>query len=245
MHSWAEVEHDLVYKPLQGNLSQDEYAILDELNGLVIAGEIALERLQRAGESRVAEKGRAFSNHYDLAAFLLNQAAAILKSPEPEALLGRINVLYRLLADIDKATPDALQPYLESLTTDFERRPLADQIIDKLLAESPERYAVYDRLKLEESGERSAATTTGDVQSGLLHVSMGRFLARWIEFESEIRKRAKSKFPNDTRFAIPTGLVLQALDFDKETLSQAERIRRFRNMLVHGIEVLSKGYSSE
>jgi ppGpp synthetase/RelA/SpoT-type nucleotidyltranferase len=66
MHAWAEVNHDLVYKPLQGNLSDDEYAILDELNGLVMAGEIALERLQRSGETRVATKGRVFSSHYDL-----------------------------------------------------------------------------------------------------------------------------------------------------------------------------------
>lgn len=43
MHAWSEVEHDLVYKPLQGGLSTEEYAILDELNGLVMAGEIALE----------------------------------------------------------------------------------------------------------------------------------------------------------------------------------------------------------
>ena len=49
MHAWSEVEHDLVYKPLQGTLSDEELAILDELNGLVLAGEIALERLQSAG----------------------------------------------------------------------------------------------------------------------------------------------------------------------------------------------------
>ncbi len=48
MHGWSEVEHDLVYKPLQGHLSVEEYAILDELNGLVMAGEIALERLQKS-----------------------------------------------------------------------------------------------------------------------------------------------------------------------------------------------------
>ena len=42
MHAWSEVEHDLVYKPLQGTLSDEELAILDELNGLVLAGEIAL-----------------------------------------------------------------------------------------------------------------------------------------------------------------------------------------------------------
>src|SRR5690554_5157620 len=42
MHAWAEVEHDLVYKPLTGELSYEEYAILDELNGLIHSGEIAL-----------------------------------------------------------------------------------------------------------------------------------------------------------------------------------------------------------
>jgi ppGpp synthetase/RelA/SpoT-type nucleotidyltranferase len=65
MHAWSEVEHDLVYKPLQGSLSEDEYAILDELNGLVLAGEIALERLQRAGESRVSTSGREYRSNLD------------------------------------------------------------------------------------------------------------------------------------------------------------------------------------
>ena len=93
MHAWAEVEHDLVYKPLQGMLSQDEYAILDELNGLVMAGEIALEHLQRAGEARVAIGGRAFINHYDLAAHLLNAAAPSLKRPVTDTVLGRVDLL--------------------------------------------------------------------------------------------------------------------------------------------------------
>ena len=47
MHAWSEVEHDLIYKPMQGTLSEEELSILDELNGLVLAGEIALERLQQ------------------------------------------------------------------------------------------------------------------------------------------------------------------------------------------------------
>lgn len=93
MHAWAEVEHDLVYKPLQGKLSEEEYSILDELNGLVLAGEIALERLQRAGERRVATSGRLFDNHYDLAAYLLNRAAPLLTGANPEAIIGRVDVL--------------------------------------------------------------------------------------------------------------------------------------------------------
>ena len=43
MHAWAEVEHDLVYKPFSGELSEEELAVLDQINGLVLSGEIALE----------------------------------------------------------------------------------------------------------------------------------------------------------------------------------------------------------
>jgi ppGpp synthetase/RelA/SpoT-type nucleotidyltranferase len=63
MHAWSEVEHDLVYKPFEGTLSDEEYAILDELKGLMIAGEIAFERLQKAGETRVAASERQFENY--------------------------------------------------------------------------------------------------------------------------------------------------------------------------------------
>ena len=66
MHAWAEVEHDLVYKPASGELSQEEYSLLDQLNGLVLAGEISLEQLQKAGEIRVASGARPFANHYEL-----------------------------------------------------------------------------------------------------------------------------------------------------------------------------------
>jgi ppGpp synthetase/RelA/SpoT-type nucleotidyltranferase len=37
MHAWSEVEHDLVYKPFSGDLSREELAILDEINGLVLS----------------------------------------------------------------------------------------------------------------------------------------------------------------------------------------------------------------
>ena len=57
MHAWSEVEHDLAYKPFSGELSEDEHAILDEINGLVLAGEIALERLQKAVKRRVGRTG--------------------------------------------------------------------------------------------------------------------------------------------------------------------------------------------
>jgi len=78
MHAWSEVEHDLIYKPLQGDLSQEELMILDEINGLVLSGNIALERLQKAGQDRINNSNSdELLNHYDLASFLLSRSSDI------------------------------------------------------------------------------------------------------------------------------------------------------------------------
>ena len=53
MHAWSEVEHDLAYKKMTGSVSREEYECLDEINGLVIAGEIALNRLQALSKQRI------------------------------------------------------------------------------------------------------------------------------------------------------------------------------------------------
>ena len=58
MHAWAEVEHDLTYKQKKGTVSYDEHESLDEINGLVLAGELSLQRLQRISELRIASEGK-------------------------------------------------------------------------------------------------------------------------------------------------------------------------------------------
>jgi ppGpp synthetase/RelA/SpoT-type nucleotidyltranferase len=110
MHAWAEVEHDLVYKPLAGDLSEEEYAILDQLNGLVMAGEIALERLQKAGETRVASADTKIANHYDLAVHLLSRAAGLTEEPISESGLGRVDLLFDLIRELGIDTPGLLKP---------------------------------------------------------------------------------------------------------------------------------------
>jgi hypothetical protein len=119
MHAWAEVEHDLVYKPYEGELSDEEYSLLDQLNGLVLAGEIGLEQLQRAGEARVAVVGRPLANHYELAALLLSQASMANDEPVTDAGLGRTDLLFELLVRLGLNTPGDLQPYIEALHGDL------------------------------------------------------------------------------------------------------------------------------
>jgi ppGpp synthetase/RelA/SpoT-type nucleotidyltranferase len=54
MYAWAEVSHDLIYKPRMGQLTQAEYQLLDELKAIVSAGEHTVTQLQELVQSRVA-----------------------------------------------------------------------------------------------------------------------------------------------------------------------------------------------
>lgn len=69
MHAWSEVEHDLTYKQKKGDVSYDEYESLDELNGLVLAGELSLRRLQRTSDLRMEAEKKMFASHYQLASY--------------------------------------------------------------------------------------------------------------------------------------------------------------------------------
>ncbi len=235
MHAWAEVEHDLVYKPEQGRLSDDEYAILDQLNGLVLAGEIALERLQKAGEARIAARERRFANHYELAAYLLDKAASVLKGPAPDSAIGRVDLLYSLLDKLELATPQALETYLSALSGDTERRPLAEQIVDQLLAEDESRYRLYEEIKA--ARHRISLEEQEGIAAPQAQQAIGLFLTRWIELERLIRQIVFQR-TGEHRAALPTSRMLESLQISNaRTRTEIEAIRRLRNNLVHGIQI--------
>jgi ppGpp synthetase/RelA/SpoT-type nucleotidyltranferase len=232
MHAWSEVEHDLVYKPFEGTLSDEEYAILDELNGLVIAGEIALERLQKAGETRVAGSEREFVNHFDLASHLLSRTALEAHGPLADSALGRVDLLFELLKRLNLLTPELLKPYLDAVHHDTERRPIAEQIIDRLLAEEESRYKVYEEIRAarplsvraEEAVEPSAAE---------LHGAIGHLLAEWARLERVVRDMYPSS--DQRRGVVPTAKMMDRFVPD---VREFERIRRMRNGVVHGVDVV-------
>ena len=235
MHAWSEVEHDLVYKPLQGQLSEDEYAILDELNGLVLAGEIALERLQRAGDLRVSAHDREYTNHYDLASSLVEMAREKLAGLNiHDAVIGRVDLLFHLLREVGMNTPEQLAKYVSALHTDFERRPLAEQVIDQVLSEDPARYATFEQIRLLDVPV--TAPSASDLPRVTQSEAIGHFISLWIEYEKMIRTYAASK--GFKEFGMPSLRVLRSVEGLPEDVAEAaERLRRFRNQLVHGIEV--------
>ena len=232
MHAWSEVEHDLVYKPLEGDLSEGEYATLDLLNGLVIAGEIALERLQKAGETRVADSERKFVNHYELAIHLLSRASTISGGPVSDSGLGRVDLLFSLLVRLGIDTPELLAPYLEALHGNLELRPLAEQVIDALLAEDDSRYGIYRSVRAE--AHRPAVEQ--DFEDQDIYRQVGIFLKNWIELERLVRNLASDK--GQSRLVMPPSRQLQHLQLlDPDMRREIDFLRRVRNNVVHGIEL--------
>jgi ppGpp synthetase/RelA/SpoT-type nucleotidyltranferase len=240
MHAWSEVEHDLVYKPLQGKLSEDEYAILDELNGMVLAGEIALERLQRAAENRVSTHDREYSDHYDLASSLLKLSRVKLGVQSVhDSSIGRVDLLFALLKQLDLNKPEKLAKYIDALHADLEKRPLAEQVIDQILAEDQSRYSAFVNIRSLEVPSLTFLTT--DTHRISQSEAIGEFIAHWIDFEHILRSMAEKN--GERSIGVPTIKILNRMDTSMPEVQQiANRLRQFRNMLVHGIEVPDAEY---
>jgi ppGpp synthetase/RelA/SpoT-type nucleotidyltranferase len=148
MHAWAEVEHDLAYKQVDGGLSEEEYAILDELNGLVLTGEIALERLQKAVENRIQNLNRPFHNHYELAAYLYEKIHTQTRRKADDATLpmGRVDILLQLLQRAGLDQPRELAHYAVQVNPNATHKPVADQILEHVLRDNPSLEGMYEQI---------------------------------------------------------------------------------------------------
>jgi ppGpp synthetase/RelA/SpoT-type nucleotidyltranferase len=129
MHAWSEVEHDLVYKPYSGDLSKEELAILDEINGLVLAGEIALERLQSAMAIRT-EKSAKIDDKYELTNYIVNK----FKNKE-NVKFGNTFLINNFLKTNKKIDTKILDEYLNLINLE-DKETISNQLLDIYMNDS-------------------------------------------------------------------------------------------------------------
>lgn len=219
MHAWSEVEHDLVYKPVNGELSEEEYSILDELNGLILAGEIALERLQAAGNDRVT-KNRAFNNQYEVAAYLYNKFLPKVKDVT-ELNIGNIDLLYKLMKKSGIENFTELNKYIKNVNTQ-NIQSISSQIIDNIIEGDEEKY-----------NELSKLIKSRTAISSELNSEIGNFITYWIRLEQLTDKLSEEKGMNPrNKYSINN---LKQFLSSKDIYLLLE-IRSFRNRIVHGIK---------
>lgn len=224
MHAWSEVEHDLIYKPLQGSLSYEELSILDELNGLVMAGEIALERLQSAGNERIKNKNTTFSSQYDLASYLYNYLSVNFKQEDVELRMGNVELLFQLLRKLKILKVKEIEPILKSVKFEKDRRNISQQIIDQIITGSEKRYQIYQQLR---SGS--------DEPDEDLTQAISYFFKQWVQLEATLN-RAAAKSTTRTQGAFNINTLKRLNILDKDLANRVGVLRRTRNVLIHDIE---------
>jgi ppGpp synthetase/RelA/SpoT-type nucleotidyltranferase len=218
MHAWAEVEHDLVYKSTGAFLSQDEYAILDELNGLMYEGEMALERLQTAAKRRINAEQQPFSNHYELSSYLNDQKRRALPGPECRFSVGRTDVLFQFLKTIGLNSVPALRPILQACSFSPEEEPLAQQIVDHLLVGDADLYREWDQARITVGAFDPFGTLYETVSCFSEDGGLGAFMRSWIAVEQVLGETLYKVLKGE-----PSDLVLDACA--AENLRRAKQLR--------------------
>jgi len=227
MHAWSEVEHDLVYKPFSGTLSKDEIAILDEINGLVLSGEIALERLQSAMSERT-KKHKEIKNKYELTNFLLSN---LNKDYLNKIKLGDTFLLNNYLNTIKNLNTEDFNNYINKINIDL-KESVTDQLLNMLLVEfyDEKKPNLKDYFKNLHISERKAS-------------SFESFVRCWVVLEKAVREILREDKINTNKYLIPDFKVLQAKNI--LTIKEANdlrQLRQIRNYLLHGIETPAEEY---
>lgn len=225
MHAWSEVEHDLVYKPLQGSLSEEELAIIDELNGLVLSGEIALERLQSAGDKRILNKKSSFDSQYDLASYLYNYLSSNFRKEDVELRMGDIELLYRLISCLEMNSVKAIEPVMKSVKFEKDKRNISQQIIDQIITGNEMHYETYQKLR----------TVNHEIDEDAA-LAIRSFLDSWVPLENLLNHITYHGSPRQ-RGAFHINSLKRMNLLDSDCIGAIVSLRKLRNMLIHDIEI--------
>ena len=226
MHAWSEVEHDLAYKKLMGAVSREEYECLDELNGLVMAGELVLNRLDQLSRQRI-QSLTTFDSHYALATFLTNWQNEKGCGTRP---LGNVEILFESYRGRDVLTTEYVRKQLallEKLDWTASPVPLAGQLLD-LFASQNNRTIVTDNVTdtVLEIGEENPDIPT--------KAQLDSFQRRWNALEDRVKKSLVNmgQVP-DCR---TTKLMMVEVDhtLTREFADEFNRLRAIRGQLVYG-----------
>lgn len=218
MHAWSEVEHDLVYKPFSGKLSDEELAILDEINGLVLTGEIALERLQKAITERTQQQAE-ITDKYDLTNLMFNNYYNNFK----DINFGNTEYLANYLKAIQKIDTSQIAEAMKRISQNINES-FSDQLFQNILAIN----------KNEDNLKKYFSQITSDKKkvSGF-----ELFTKTWITFEKAIAQLNEENGNLNRKNFIPNLEIVQNVSkLTQKEIEQIKRLRKIRNQMLHGYE---------
>ncbi|MDF2840390.1 MAG: hypothetical protein K0Q99_1162 [Clostridia bacterium] len=240
MHAWAEVEHDLAYKPKVGSLSEEEHRILDELNGMVLSGEIALERLQKAFNQRISKIQHSFNNHFELAALIREKVKMDLSY---NTYMGRADILFRFLQKVNMDKPEDIFKYIEVASNIKQTRTIVRKMVDLILEDYPQYYNSYIEAKYEVYGITAHLAEESLDFTQLNNAKLYEYVELWGELQAAVKKlyeAVEGKKCEDGQkadiYECRLIKMLQLLDISDEQVDEARYLYNLRNTVLFGAE---------
>ena len=114
MYAWADVYHDIIYKPFYGKITSDERTFLEIVNGLVHTGELALSQLQTSLLLRQEIEHSSFKTTRALGIWLTETLGY-------SADLEHLDLLGTFLSLVDVNTPAKLRPIISKNSSSLIR----------------------------------------------------------------------------------------------------------------------------
>lgn len=222
MHAWSEVEHDLVYKRKSGDVSFDEHEALDEINGLVLTGELALQRLKRVFELRKENENRTFENHFQLASYMYDRISSIhgIKNPN----LGDVQSLFLLLKHKNRLTIKKVNNDLKNIDPNSDI-PFSTQILEKYIDSAEIMNLVAENNYIKNSSNTSLQIPS----TNLVQV----FFKKWTKLEKTIKKFVNQTNIYNNKYVNTYNQIENSGLFDLNFIENFKSIMKIRNEMVH------------
>ncbi|MGQ4732376.1 hypothetical protein ACUN3E_32590 [Streptomyces sp. Ju416(a)] len=131
---------------------------------------------------------------------------------------------------------------ISSLHENLEERPLADQVIDAIISEDPERYRRFEEIQFQMSF--SSMKPPSSDQPTVSEEIVGRFWSKWTALEKTLRELAVPD-PEDTRFMGVGALINRIPNLTEPLKRELNYLRRIRNDLVHSGETPGAAFLQE
>ncbi|MDD4972209.1 MAG: RelA/SpoT domain-containing protein [Paludibacter sp.] len=221
MHAWSEVEHDMVYKPFTGNLSIGELAILDEINGLVLAGEIALDRLKILTNTRTSQHF-SIDSIYELNNFIIKN---IDLADLNKIRMGDTYLLFTFLKSVKKLDMKEFKSYIKRVNFDSEIS-LTEQMIQMLFVD------YYGNVKSNLTKYFKNLNLPEAIIPG------SELIVRyWVILEKAFTNFHKTTIAKAKKYSDPDFNILLKKDIiTSEDVQLLGEIKQDRNLLIQGVK---------
>ena len=214
---------------MTGSVSREEYECLDEINGLVIAGEIALNRLQALSKQRIRGLDT-FDSPYSMQLYLADrqeQQGIRISSSVAEADQANIKQLFEMYREAGMLSVGDLEAQLKRLpkgtpdSVNSQVRTLIDLFFDE------------QRKKAKQVTAENIMQYLGDDESFYTSALIGTYLTKWNILEDTVRMAVKSLGIKCSNSTMSWKAVVEDRVLPEEIAEAYHGLRLQRNTIVH------------